>query len=201
MAHPNLVMVHPFSDGNGRMARSLQTLVLARDRILAPDFSSIEESLGHNTIACYDVLADAGQGQWNPQSDASDWVRFCLVAHYRQAQTVLRQAEEYEHLWNVCEDATRIRSLPPRSTHCVCDAARGLRIHNGGYRRLVKSGEGQDITELTATRDLARLVEAGLLEAVRERRARTYRAAADLRALWAQVRSDVPKRAIGNPFD
>ena len=31
MAHLNLVMVHPFSDGNGRMARALQTLVLVRE--------------------------------------------------------------------------------------------------------------------------------------------------------------------------
>ncbi len=30
MAHLNLVMVHPFRDGNGRMVRALQTLVLAR---------------------------------------------------------------------------------------------------------------------------------------------------------------------------
>ncbi len=29
MGHLNLVMVHPFSDGNGRMARCLQTLILA----------------------------------------------------------------------------------------------------------------------------------------------------------------------------
>ena len=33
MAHLNLVLVHPFRDGNGRMARCLQTLVLARDGI------------------------------------------------------------------------------------------------------------------------------------------------------------------------
>ena len=36
MGHLNLVMIHPFSDGNGRMARALQTLVLAREGILAP---------------------------------------------------------------------------------------------------------------------------------------------------------------------
>ena len=30
MAHLNLVMIHPYSDGNGRMARTLQTLALAR---------------------------------------------------------------------------------------------------------------------------------------------------------------------------
>lgn len=48
MAHLNLVMIHPFSDGNGRMARCLQTLFLARKGIADPTFSSIEEYLGHN---------------------------------------------------------------------------------------------------------------------------------------------------------
>ena len=59
MAHLNLVLVHPFSDGNGRMARCLQTFVLARDGLLAPEFSSIEEYLGRNTSAYYAVLAEA----------------------------------------------------------------------------------------------------------------------------------------------
>ena len=36
MAHLNLVMIHPFRDGNGRMARCLQSLVLARGGVLAP---------------------------------------------------------------------------------------------------------------------------------------------------------------------
>ena len=42
MAHLNLVMIHPFRDGNGRMARCLQSLVLARGGILNPVFISIE---------------------------------------------------------------------------------------------------------------------------------------------------------------
>src|SRR5882724_7966128 len=49
LAHLNLVMIHPFKDGNGRMARCLQTLVLARCGILDPVFISIEEYLGRNT--------------------------------------------------------------------------------------------------------------------------------------------------------
>ena len=74
MAHLNLVMIHPFRDGNGRMARCLQTLVLAREGILSPEFSSIEEYLGRNTQAYYDVLADAGAGHWQPERDARPWV-------------------------------------------------------------------------------------------------------------------------------
>ncbi|HET9079058.1 MAG TPA: Fic family protein [Trebonia sp.] len=33
MAHLNLVMIHPFRDGNGRMTRALATLVLTRSGI------------------------------------------------------------------------------------------------------------------------------------------------------------------------
>src|SRR5690606_34881018 len=78
MAHLNLVMIHPFRDGNGRMARCLQTLVLAREGILVPEFCSIEEYLGRNTDAYYRVLAEVGQGSWNPHHDARPWIRFCL---------------------------------------------------------------------------------------------------------------------------
>ena len=49
MAHLNLAMIHPFRDGNGRMARCLQSLVLARGKVLAPVFMSIEEYLGRDT--------------------------------------------------------------------------------------------------------------------------------------------------------
>ncbi len=98
LAHLNLVMIHPFSDGNGRMARVLQTLVLAREGILDPTFSSIEEYLGRNTQDYYAVLGEVGRGAWHPEHDALPWIRFCLTAHFRQAETLLRRTQETEHL-------------------------------------------------------------------------------------------------------
>ena len=62
MAHLNLVLIHPFRDGNGRMARALQTLVLSRGGIGEPAFSNIEEWLGGNTEDYYRVLAATGGG-------------------------------------------------------------------------------------------------------------------------------------------
>jgi Fic family protein len=76
MAHLNLKLIHPFSDGNGRMARCLQTFVLARDGVLAPEFTSIEEYLGRNTQAYYDVLSDVAEGSWSPQRSARPWLEF-----------------------------------------------------------------------------------------------------------------------------
>src|SRR5579863_7904725 len=60
MAHLNLAMIHPFRDGNGRMARALQTLVLTRNNVVSPVFCSIEEWLGRNTDAYYAILGEVG---------------------------------------------------------------------------------------------------------------------------------------------
>lgn len=45
MAHLTLVMIHPFSDGNGRMGRAIQTLVLAREGIEIYDFLRLKNIL------------------------------------------------------------------------------------------------------------------------------------------------------------
>ncbi|CAN5421612.1 hypothetical protein BH23ACT6_BH23ACT6_09350 [soil metagenome] len=96
MAHLNLVMIHPFRVGNGRMARALQTLVLAQDQVLEPTFSSIEEWLGHNTDDYYRVLAATGGGTWQPHGSTHLWVKFNLRAQHMQAQTQQRRSAEAE---------------------------------------------------------------------------------------------------------
>ena len=48
-AHLNLVGIQLWRDGNGRTARALHTLVLARTGELAPELSSIEEWLGEHS--------------------------------------------------------------------------------------------------------------------------------------------------------
>src|SRR5258708_12735627 len=112
MGHLSLVMIHPFADGNGRMARCLQTLVLAREGIIDPWFSSIEEHLGKNTQAYYDVLAVVGKGTWSPKSDARPWLHFCLTAHYRQAKTLLRRSKEMRRIWDKLKQKIRQFASP-----------------------------------------------------------------------------------------
>lgn len=80
MTHLNLALIHPFSDGNGRMARCLQSYVLAGEGVLSPEFLSIEEYLGRNTADYYAVLREVAQGSRTPARDARPWLRFCLTA-------------------------------------------------------------------------------------------------------------------------
>jgi Fic family protein len=189
MAHLNLAMIHPFRDGNGRMARCLQTLMLAREQILSPEWMSIEEFLGVNTQPYYDILADVGQGSWRPERDARPWVRFCLRAHFIQAVSVLRRARESEEIWAAVDELRASKGLPERSTGSLFDAAIGLRIRNASYRRDVELVEGEEITNQVATNDLRKLVEAGLVIQRGAKRGTHYVASDELAAIRERARA------------
>jgi Fic family protein len=188
MSHLNLVLIHPFSDGNGRMARCLQTLVLAREGILEPQFCSIEEYLGNNTPAYYEVLAEVGQGAWTPKNDARPWIRFCLTAHYRQAQILLRRTAEMNRLWDELEVLLKNKALPDRMIFGLVDAAMGLKVRNATYR------SPAEVSDNLASRDLKVLVEQGLLLADGQARARAYVASDILKKLRNRTRE--PKKII-----
>ena len=184
MAHLNLVMIHPFRDGNGRMARALQTMVLAQDHVVEPTFSSIEEWLGNNTQGYYDVLAAVGQGAWHPANDASLWAKFNLRAHHMQAQTVRRRFAEAEDQWDRIDAIIGERRLPDRLGNVFFDALLGLRITRPSYMKYMT-----DVDERTATRDLVAAADLGLLEACGERRGRYYLAGLELRAIQDELRA------------
>ncbi len=168
MTHLNLAMLHPFTDGNGRTARCIQTAVLASDGIVAPPFASIEEYIGHNQRKYYEVLAEVGGGGWNPLRNAKPWVRFCLAGHYHQAQTLLRRMRELERVYAEMSELVRLNGLPERSAMALLQAAVGGRVRNGSYRI------SADISKNLATRDLKTLVDAALLVPEGEKRGRFY---------------------------
>lgn len=199
MAHLNLVLVHPFRDGNGRMARCLQTLILAREGILSPVFGSIEEYLGRNTQAYYDILARVGGGSWQPERDPRPWVRFCLTAHLRQGRTTLRRIKESERLWIDLERLAGHFALPERTIIALYDAAAGFRVRNAVYRASFDESE-EEITEQVASRDLRRLTEVGLLVPHGEKRGRVYTASRQLRDIQHAIVAARDPRDDSDPF-
>lgn len=192
MAHLNLAMIHPFKDGNGRMARALQTMVLAMEGILAPAFSSIEEYVGRNPQDYYAVLAEVGQGAWHPERDPLPWIKFCLIAHYRQARTLLRRYSETQRLWNALEQAAKQHKLNERVVNALADAAIGLQVKNPTYRKQA------EVTDQVARNDLMRLSALGYLVPKGEKRGRHYVASASLLELHQQ--SLLPRESF-DPFE
>ena len=191
MTHLNLAILHPFSDGNGRTARCIQTAVLAGEGIVTPIFSSIEEYIGHNRQEYYNVLAEMGGGGWNPARNAKPWVRFCLKGHYLQAQTLLRRTKELARIYADLADLAKARRLPERTVMALVQAALGTKLRNSSYR------VSADITKNLASRDLKGLVDAGLLIPEGERRGRYYTAAPVVTEI--RQRSRLPRK-VDDPF-
>lgn len=193
MAHLNLVMIHPFSDGNGRMARCLQTLVLGREGILEPEFSSIEEYLGRNTQEYYNILAKTGEGSWHPRNSTRDWIRFNLTAHYRQARTLVMRTTAIDMLWQELERMIAEHGLPERLIYAISDGAVGYRVRNSSYRNLA------ELNDILASRDLKAAVEAGMLIPEGERRGRVYVGSPQIRAVFDKVRREYID-SVPDPF-
>lgn len=192
MVHLNLTLIHPFSDGNGRMARAMQTLILALDGLIHPVFSSIEEWLGTYTEDYYNILAQVGRGHWTPRNSAQPWVRFCLKAHYQQATTLLRRMDEYGELYGEVEKLVAEYQLPDRTALPLFDSALGMTLTNARYQ------EDAEVTAHIASRDLRTLSDKGLLDAKGETRGRRYTAGRRLLDLRSKVRINRPLR---DPYD
>jgi Fic family protein len=199
MAHLNLVMIHPFRDGNGRMARCLQSLMLARGGVISPVFASIEEYLGHNTEVYYNVLSEVGKGGWHPANDARPWLRFNLTAHLRQARTMLRRVKEAERLWYELESLISQHGVPERTINALFNASQRLRVRNSTYRAAVNEA-GDEIAEPTASKDLADLVRAELLVPHGKARGRYYTAGPALVELRRAMTSSRDPRDDSDPF-
>lgn len=63
ITHYELVRIHPFLDGNGRMARSIATLVLFLDEYDIKRFFSLEEYYDKDAASYYDSLRSASDGE------------------------------------------------------------------------------------------------------------------------------------------
>jgi len=192
MAHLNLAMIHPFRDGNGRMSRALQTLVLTHNDIVSPVFCSIEEWLGRNTDAYYAILGEVGKGKWNPRGDALPWVRFCLVAHYQQAATLMKRNAVIGRMFGEMEKLRKQHDLPERVENVLMDAAFNYKVRNARYR------QENEISDVVASRDLKRMSDLGLLMPVGEKRGRYYVAAEPLKDIREKC---ADKTMAPNPYD
>jgi len=180
MAHLQVISVHPFRDGNGRVSRIVQSLVLAREGLAAPEFFSIEEYLGRHTQEYYAALREAQGGSYQPQRDASRWVSFCVAAHIAQARQRLTQIEAAAARWTALEELIDARSWPDRLTIALEQSLAG------GTDR-ARYAEESDVSPATASADFRRLLDAGLVEQRGRGRNTRYLASAELRKALAEA--------------
>lgn len=186
LAHVRLAGIHPFSDGNGRVARILASLVMYRAGYRLPEFTSLEEWWGAHLADYYGAFECLG-GQWDPQADVTLFVRAHLRAQVTQIEALsLRHATE-RAVWTALEDTvTEDLAGPPRWADALFDAFFGRSVSNLYYRALAEVGAP------TAASDLRRLKSAGLLQAVGAGRSTSYVGTSRLVGVVASAAGLVP---------
>jgi Fic family protein len=95
--HPLLVVaafvvrflaIHPFQDGNGRLARVLTNLVLLRSGYTYVPYSSLERVIEENREQYYRALRSAQGTLDRDESRLVDWVRFFLLCLQEQKNSL-----------------------------------------------------------------------------------------------------------------
>jgi len=150
--HYAITDIHPFADGNGRVARLLQTAVLMRADVLPGRMFSFERFYAEDRAAYYAALRSVRENTFNME----EWL------HYFLAGMVL----EYERVATTVEDLSELTSggsRPLRLTAGQQRALAALRIEGRREftRREYETAAG--VGRSSALEDLGRLVQHGVL--------------------------------------
>ena len=158
IVHVSLAGIHPFKDGNGRTARIAASLAMYRGGYRMPQFTSLEEWWGRHAEGYYRAFDCLGSA-WDPETDVSAFVEAHVSAQATQVEALsLRNATE-RALWTVLEDiAVHDLRLHERATHGLYDAFFARDVTNRYYRTVA------DVSGVTASHDLGKLVASGLLQ-------------------------------------
>lgn len=180
LAHFGVISVHPFGDGNGRTARLLADLILARADSWAGGMLSVSEVLHGKRDEYYDTLRKVQGAAFRSPIDVTDW----LVQHTWWLVAAARRVEAQAVSHAAC--AERWRSmfgdvLSSRQTLGALYAAYVGPLASSTYARLT----GASTT--AAHNDLRRMLDIGVLRRQGGGRSTRYALSGD----WASGRMPV----------
>jgi Fic family protein len=167
-AHVATAAIHPFRDGNGRVARVLASLAMYRGGFQRQEFTSLEEWWGRHLSDYYSAFACLGS-QFEPDTDVTPFLRAHIEGQLHQVRALHVREQVQGRIWDVLEDLAEASNLDRRAANSLWEAF-FVRDVTAGYYRSVA-----DVSPATATSDLAAAVSADLLKAEGRRRGRRYR--------------------------
>ena len=150
LAHLWFVTIHPFDDGNGRIARAVADLALARSENSPQRFYSMSAQIRQERNAYYDILEQTQKGTM----DITPWMEWflgCLGRAIDGAQVTLGTVLEKARFWD------RIRTVPINDRqrmviNRLLDGFEG-KLTTSKYATLAKCSQD------TAHRDILALIE------------------------------------------
>ena len=165
IAHLWFVTIHPFDDGNGRIARAISDLALARSDNSPQRFYSMSSRIRAERKQYYDILEATQRGSL----EITVWLRWflaCLEGALNQAEETLGSVIEKAQFWRRTKDI----SINDRQRKVLNRLLDGF----DGKLTLSRWASITHISKATAGRDLEDLVRKGVLVTLGAGRSTSY---------------------------
>lgn len=155
LAHLWFVTIHPFDDGNGRIARAIADMALARSERSAQRFYSMSAQIRLERNAYYDTLEATQKGELDV-TNWQAWFLGCLTRAIAGAQDTLASVLFKARFWErFATEALNDRQI--KVINRMLDGFEG-KLTSSKWARLAKCSQD------TAYRDILDLMERGVLK-------------------------------------
>jgi Fic family protein len=154
LAHLWFVTIHPFDDGNGRIARAIADMALARSERSSQRFYSMSAQIREERGEYYRILEQTQRGTMDVTA-WMEWFLGCLARAIEGAQSALSGVIEKARYWEKLRDVR----LNDRQRLVINRMLEGFerKLTTSKWATLTKSSND------TALRDIQQLVERGVL--------------------------------------
>ena len=122
-AHLRFVTIHPYEDGNGRLARVLTDMALAQDEKLRVRFYSVSSEIMKNRDKYYKVLEDVQRCR----VEITEWYMWfikCVAAAIENSQDLIANVFMRVDFWNQ-HAQTQLNTRQKKVLNCMLEAGFG----------------------------------------------------------------------------
>ena len=98
LAHPWFVTIHPFDDGNGRLARAIKDMAIAQDDSQPARYYSLSSQIMADLESYYEILEKTQKGS----CDVTGWLVWFLKCFSRamaRSEEIMNGAWTKAHFW------------------------------------------------------------------------------------------------------
>ncbi len=159
IAHFWFVTIHPFDDGNGRVARALTDMALAQDEQLSIRFYSLSSQIMEERKAYYDILERSSKGK----GDLTEWLMWfleCLTRAMERSETIIVHVLAKAEFWQR-NAQVNMNERQRKVVNRLLDAGEGQFLGGLTTRKYVALTK---ISRATAFREISELVDKGVLK-------------------------------------
>lgn len=158
VGHLQFVAIHPFEDGNGRIARTLTEMALAQDEKLSARYYSLSAQIMTEREAYYQILDHTNKGD----GDITEWIKWfldCMVRAILESGKLLANVMRKARFWQLYAQ-TGLKERQGKIINRLLEAGPGG--FEGGLTNRKYAALGH-VSKATAQRELADLVQRGIL--------------------------------------